>query len=46
MADADKEKLLAEYLGPFKVLPLLSRVVPSVKTGPPKRLIVFPAPGW
>lgn len=46
MADADKDKALAEFLDPFKVSYLLSRVVPSVKTGPPKRLIIFPAPGW
>ena len=46
MADADKDKLLAELLDPVKVSHLLSRVVPSVETGPPKRLIIFPAPGW
>lgn len=46
MADVDEDKLLAEFVDPFKVSHSLSRVVPSVKTGPPKRLIIFPAPGW
>lgn len=46
VADADEEKLLAGFLDPVKVLHQLSRAVPSVKTGPPERLMVFPAPGW
>lgn len=33
--------LLAEFLAPFKVSHLLCKVVPSVKTGPPKKLTIF-----
>lgn len=35
------DKLLAEFLAPFKVSHLLSKVVPLVKTGPPKQLMIF-----
>lgn len=35
------DKLLAEFLAPFKVSHLLCKVVPVVKTGPPKQLVVF-----
>lgn len=35
------DKLLVEFLAPFRVSHLLSKVVPSVKTGLPKQLTTF-----